>query len=151
MKEAFAKMKGRLDQIYAYFKKNKDARAVYDILSDEDGSNRVENMQRLVKNFLENYGPNEDLNNMVAIQKGFIDIIESAGPIIKLIADEFEKMKATTSPTQESAIQKMRELTKIRDFVVGYQNMFKEMLSYIETTDTENPLVKDLMKWWVQW
>jgi hypothetical protein len=144
MKEAFAKMKGRLDQIYAYFKKNKDARVIYDILSDEDGSNRVEDMQRLVKNFLENYGPNDDMTNMLALQKGFIDIIDSSGPIIKLISDEFEKLKNTTSPNQEAAVQKIKELTKIRDFIVGYQNMFKEMLSYLDTTDVENPLVLKL-------
>ena len=141
MKEAFGKMLGRLNQIYAYFKKNKNARAIYDILSDEDGSNRVEDMKRLVENFLANYGEDGDLQNMLAIQKAFIDIVDSAGPIIKLVSDEFERLKATTSPDQASAVQKMNEMMKVRDFVVGYQNMFKEMLSYLNTTDTTNPLV----------
>ena len=144
MKEAFGKMLGRLDQLYAYFKKNKDARAIYDLLSDADGSNRVEDMQRLVENFLENYGDNEDLNNMVAIQKGFIDVIESAGPVIKLVAEAFEKLKATSAPDQAASVQKMNEMMKMRDFVVGYQNMFTEMLSYLGTTDVENPLVNRL-------
>ena len=144
MKEAFAKMLGRLDQLYAYFKKNRDARAIYDILTDSAGANRVEDMQRLVKNFLENYGDNEDLSNIIAIQKGFIDVIESAGPIIKLVSDEFEKIKEKVAPDQASAIQKMNEMMKIRDFVVGYQNMFNEMLSYLDTTDVNNPLVSRL-------
>lgn len=145
MKEAYAKMKGRLDQLYAYFSKNKDAKAIYDLLVDEDDTNRVENMQRLVKNFLDNYGDNQDMSNMVAIQGNFINMIDSSGPIIDIIAKDFERIKNTISPTAEAVSQKLKELYKIREFVVGYQNMFKEMLSYLGTTEgKDNPLVSRL-------
>lgn len=144
MKEAFAKMKARLDQLYSYFKKNKDARFVYDFLNEAEGSNRVENMARLVKNFLDFYGEDGDLTNMLAIQKGFIDVIDSAGPIIKTISEQFEALKSRVAPTQEAAVQKMNEMMKMKEFVVGYQNMFQEMLGYLETTDESNPLVERL-------
>lgn len=144
MKEAFAKMKARLDQLYSYFKKNKDAKFVYDFLNESEGSNRVENMARLVKNFLDFYGEEGDLQNMLAIQKGFIEVIDSAGPIIKTVSEQFEALKSKAAPTQEAAVQKMREMMKIRDFIVGYQNMFEEMLGYLDTTDESNPLVERL-------
>jgi len=145
MKIAFAKMKARLDQVYLYFKKNKDAKTVYDLLTDEDNINKVEEMERLVKVFLENYGEDGDLRNMVAIQKAFVELVDSAGPIINIISKEFDRLKALTPATQDAAIQKIKELEKIRDFVVGYQNLFKEMLAALDTTSAENnPLVDRL-------
>ena len=146
MKVTFAKMLAKLDQLYSYFKKNKDARAVYNLLTDEAGANRVEDMRRLVQNFLENYGEDGDLSNMLAIQKGFIELIESAGPIIKLISEDFETIKARVAPDQASAIQKMNEMMKIKDFAAGYQSIFTEMLSYLNTTDASNPLVARLIE-----
>jgi len=143
MKEAFAKMKGRLDQIYAYFKKNKDVRNVYDLLTDEDKVNKVEQMERLVKTFLENYGEDGDLRNMVAIQKAFIELVDSAGPIINIISKEFDRLKALTPATQQAAIQKIKELEKIKDFVIGYENVFKEMLDALGTTVAEDNILVD--------
>ncbi len=143
LKESFAKMLARLEQLYSYFSKNKDARFVYEAFN-EDGTNTVKETRDAVRNFLENFGEDGDLTNLLALQKQFIDVIESGGPIIAKMSEKFEALKKTTSPDQRALAQKLNELYKIKEFVLAYRNMYQEMLGYMETTDPNNLLVKRL-------
>ncbi len=143
LKESFAKMLARLEQLYSYFSKNKDARFVYEAFN-EDGTNTVKETRDAVRNFLENFGEDGDLTNLLALQKQFIDVIESGGPIIAKMSEKFEALKKTTSPDQTALAQKLNELYKIKEFVLAYRNMYQEMLGYMGTTNPDNLLVKRL-------
>lgn len=141
MKEAFANMQSRLTQIYNYFRKNKDARAIYDMLDDAaTKSNRVKLQRDLVADVINNF---ESFNDMVAAQKTFIEIVDSAGPVLNILNKRFQELKTLTPADTDTARAKLNEMMKIRDFVVGYQNMFSEMLEYLDKT-VDNPLVTRL-------
>ena len=141
MKEAFANMQARITQIYNYFRKNKDAKAVYDMLDDAaTKSNRVKLQRDLISDVIDNF---EDFTDMLAAQRTFVEIVDSAGPILNILNRRFQELKSLTPADTNAASAKLGEMMKIRDFVVGYQNMFSEMLEYLDKTE-DNPLVTRL-------
>ena len=138
LKETFANMQARLTQIYNYFSRNREGRVVYEMLNDEaTKSNRVKLQRDLVTDVIENF---DSFNDMLSAQKTFVEIIDSAGPILNILSKRFQELRALTPADTKAASAKLSEMKKIRDFIVGYQNMFDEMSQYLDKTEN-NPLV----------
>lgn len=142
MKETFARSLARLEQLYSYYSRNKDAKAIYDLLTDDaTGTNKLKIQQSMVKSTMENF---DEVADYLTIQKNFLELIDSSVDIIKEVNKAFSELRAKTSPTKEAAAQRLNELMKMRDFLVGYQDMFEQFLLAIGSTDQENPVVKTL-------
>jgi hypothetical protein len=152
LKEAFVQVEARLEQMYDYFRKNKQAKGVYNILTDEKTKlNKIEEVTKNIRRLLQNFEmfddkktDEENLRDMLTLQKNFLDMIDSAGPIIAAVSQEFEKLRAEMATTSEASAAQITSLMKIRDFVVGYKNMFDEILGYMGTTDPNNLVVARL-------
>ena len=145
LKKAFVKSLGRLDQLSRFYSKNKEAKKIYDLLTDNrTKTNKLRMQESLLKATLDNFGEDEDSSNIISIQKNFLNLIDSSVPIITLMNKEFEELKSSIPTDSKAASQRLSELMKMRDFLIGYQTMFEELLGYMGTTDNENPIVKTL-------
>lgn len=145
LKEAFVKSLGRLDQLSRFYSKNKEAKKIFDLLTDNrTKTNRLRLQASMLKGTLDNIGEDDDLANIATIQKNFLELLDSSVPIISIINKEFEELKNSEPTDSKASSQRLSELMKMRDFLIGYQTMFEELLSYMGTTDNENSIVKML-------
>lgn len=139
LKEAFAKSLAKVTQLYKKFGKTKVADALYEMLGDQKSkSNKLELQKNVLESTLQNY---EDFENFTSIQKNFLELIDSSVPIVKTAMQRFEDLKKLTPTDKEGASQRLNEMMKVKDFLMGYQSMFEELLSYMDEADQTNPLV----------
>lgn len=148
LKEMFGRMMGRMTQIYESFIRRKDSK-IAELLVDTDSNvdSVSEQLARLEKT-LENF---ENFKSEIQKQKNFIEVIDSSGPIIAKIAKAFDQLSKTSSADPKARAEKLNELMKMKDFLIGYQKMFEEMLEYMSNTigtveDQENHLLVNRIK-----
>lgn len=139
LKEAFAKSLAKVTQLYKKFGKTKAADMLYQMLGDEKSkTNKLELQKNVLESTLQNY---EDFENFVTIQKNFLELIDSSVPIVQTAIKRFDDLKKLTPTDREGASQRLNEMMKVKDFLTGYQNMFEELLGYMDEADQTNPLV----------
>jgi hypothetical protein len=137
MKEAFARMTARINQVYDFFIRKKDSR-IADILVDEDSttdsvSDQLARLEKILENF-------DDFKSEMQRQKNFIEMIDATGPIVSKISKAFNDLRQSVPTDAKARAQKLNELMKMKDFLMSYQRMFEEMLSYMsDTIDTTSP------------
>lgn len=142
LKESFVEALGKLSQLYTYYSKNKDVKGIYQLLTDTLTKTNALNIQQgLVKTTLDNF---DSIADMLTIQKNFLEMVDSSVPIIQKVNHEFERIRRLSPTTSAGAAERIQELTKLRDFMLGYQNMFQELVDHIGTSDQSNPVVKRL-------
>ena len=142
LKESFVEALGKLTQIHTYYSKNKDVKAIYQLLTDALTKTNALNVQQgLVRTTLDNF---DSIADMLTLQKNFLEMLDSSVPIIQKVNNEFERVRRLVPTTASGAAERIQELSKLRDFLLGYQNMFHELVDNIGTSDQNNPVVKRL-------
>lgn len=131
LKEAFGKMMARVTQVYDTFVRDKNSKITSALVDQSSSVDSVGEQLAKIRETLEGY---EDFTNFMQTQKNFIDVIDSSGPIIARIAKEFDQLRKTTALNNDpvAQAQKLNELMKMKDFLVGYQKMFEELLKYFD-------------------
>jgi DNA repair ATPase RecN len=145
LKEKFLEMLANLDQLFKYYSRNKDAKSVYDVLDNEaNKSNRLKLQHDIIKNALDNW---EDVSDFLNVQSQFLDFIDSIGPVLINLNDYYTKISNTVSATPEAKAEKLNELSKIKNMLMGYKNMLDELLpdrEELQNAAINNPLANSI-------
>jgi hypothetical protein len=144
LKEGFAKALSRLTQIFRSFDTNKNkVDQLYDLLNNTGTkSNKVQIQKSQVESVLKNF---EEVKNFLDIQKNFLELIDSSVPIIKTTIEHFNTLKNTTATNDNGGTsQRLSELLKVKDFLVGYENMFTDLLEYLKDAEPGNAVKEKL-------
>jgi hypothetical protein len=143
LKEAFAKALGRLTEISKRYNKSNSKEELYQLLNNLNSqTNKLDIQKSNVTTVLENF---DDVVDFVNIQNNFLEMIDSSVPIIETVVKYFDSLKNTTPTNKEGASQRLNELMKAKDFLVGYQNMFRELLGYMGAdVPLDNPVANKL-------
>jgi hypothetical protein len=144
LKEGFAKALSRLTQIFRSFDNKRDKEdQLYNLLNNTGTkTNKVQVQKSQVESVLKNF---EGISNMIDVQKNFLELIDSSAPIIKAAIEHFNVLKSTT-PTNDNGgtSQRLSELLKVKDFLVGYQNMFEDILESLDDAEPGNAVKEKL-------
>lgn len=141
LKESFVKALARITEISNKYGK-KGIEKLYDELVDEASrTNRLDIQKSNILTVLNNF---DDIQDIANIQTNFLEMIESSYPIIKIAMDYFDTLKNSTPTDRQGASQRLNELMKTKDFLMGYKNMFDDILKYLSDIENDNPLVKNL-------
>ena len=148
LKEMFGRMMGRVTQIYESFIRRKDSKIAQLLLETDDTTDSVSEQLNRLEKTLENF---ESFKSEIQKQKNFIEMVDSSGPIIAKVAKAFDQLSKTTSADPKARAEKLNELMKMKDFLIGYQKMFDEMLEYMSNTigtveDQQNHLLVNRIK-----
>jgi len=139
LKEAFVKVLARLTQISDTIKNKGDIEELYNMLNNKESrTNKLDIQKSNVITALNNF---DDVKDFINIQTNFLEMIDSSVPIIKTAMDYFDTLKSKTPTDREGASQRLNELMKVKDFLMGYKNMFDELLKYMGNIEHDNPLV----------
>jgi len=142
LKESFVKALARLTEISNRFNSRGDVEEIYKLLNNEASkTNKLDIQRSNVITALNNFDEVLDFAN---IQMNFLEMIDSSVPIIKIATDYFDKLKKDTPTDREGASQRLSELMKTKDFLMGYKNMFDDLLKYMGEIDHSNPLIEKL-------
>lgn len=142
LKEAFAKSLARVTQLFKKYGRTKNVDELYNLLVDsESKTNKLQLQKNQLEALLQNY---DDVENFLTIQNNFLELIDSSSEIVEAGIKRFDDLKKLTPTDKEGASQKLNELMKVKDFLMGYQSMFKELLQYLDKAERDNPLVSKL-------
>ena len=142
LKESFVKALARLTEISNRFNSRGDVEEIYKLLNNEASkTNKLDIQRSNVITALNNF---DDVLDFANIQMNFLEMVDSSVPIIKIATEYFDKLKKDTPTDREGASQRLNELMKTKDFLMGYKNMFDDLLKYIGDIDHTNPLIEKL-------
>jgi hypothetical protein len=142
LKEALVKALARLTEISNRYNSRGNLEELYKLLQNENSkTNKLDIQKSNVITTLNNFDEIKDFAN---VQLNFLEMIDSSVPIIKIVMDYFDMLKKETPTTREGASQRLNELMKAKDFLMGYKNMFDDILKYMGDIDHENPLVSKI-------
>jgi hypothetical protein len=142
LKESFVKALARLTEISNRFNSRGDVEEIYKLLNNEASkTNKLDIQRSNVITALNNF---DDVLDFANIQMNFLEMVDSSVPIIKIATEYFDKLKKDTPTDREGASQRLNELMKTKDFLMGYKNMFDDLLKYMGDIDHTNPLIEKL-------
>lgn len=142
LKEAFVKTLARLTEISTRFNSRGDVEEIYKLLNDSSSkTNKLDIQRSNVITALNNF---DDVVDFANIQMNFLEMVDSSVPIIQTAMEYFDKLKKMTPTDREGASQRLNELMKTKDFLLGYKNMFDELLKYMGDVDHSNSLIEKL-------
>ena len=144
LKDSFAKSLAKLMQLLNKFNKGDKTDAIFQLLNDANTkTNRLRDQITNIRQTLENFDIVKE-KNLLGIQKNFLEMIDSSGPIIETALRRFDELKKLTPTDKQGESQKLNELMKLNDFLKGYQDMFEELLGYLKEAPSDNRVKEKL-------
>ena len=152
LQSKFLKMMAELKKLHNYYSKNKDVKAVYELLRNEAGSNVLDLQLESVENALTNW---DKLQDYLQVQLNFLKFIDETDLIVNTLKTSYESILNTASPTADARAQKINEMEKIKNMLDGYRQVLEGLIPSGSVTSDEtgqevinldNPLTQSINK-----